>query len=201
MTDWGAHHNDIARWAIDLPGPSSVEGKVLTPPIPGGYTTFSEYEVTFGYDNGVEHVVKTTPDDSIFGGVVNKDGQRNGIRFEGTDGWLWVTRGDLQASDEAMITTSLPENARRLEVSQDHMVNFFECVRSRKKPVAHAEVGHRSASICHLGAIALRLGRPLRWNAAEERFFGDGASEANGHVARVMRKPYDYTFVGADAGE
>jgi predicted dehydrogenase len=195
MTDWGAHHNDIARWAIGLEGPSAVEARVLAEPIPGGYTAISEYEVTFTYANGVRHVVKSTKDDNIFGGVVNQDGQRNGLRFEGTDGWIWVTRGDLNASRDDIITTPLPASATRLEVSSDHMANFFDCVRSRKDPIARVEVGHRSACLCHLAAIALRLRRPLRWDPAQERFVGEGAPEANAFVARAMRKPYDYDFI------
>lgn len=195
MTDWGAHHNDIARLAIGLEGPSAVEAKVLAEPIPGGYSAVSDYEVTFTYANGARQVVKTTKDDSIFGGVVNKDGQRNGIKFEGTGGWIWVNRGDLSASDDAIINNPLPEGAQRLPVSNDHMGNLFDCVRSRKDPVAHVEVGHRSASICHLAAIAMRLRRKLTWDPASEQFIGESAAEANRHVAREMRKPYDYTFV------
>lgn len=68
MTDWGAHHNDIARWAVGLKGPVAVEGKVLATPVPGGYTAPSEYEVRFTYANGVRHIVRSTPDDSIYGG-------------------------------------------------------------------------------------------------------------------------------------
>lgn len=196
LTDWGAHHNDIARWAIGLDGPVQIEGRVLVEPIPGGYTAPSEYEVTYTYANGVRQVVKTTRDDNIFGGVVNPKGQRHGLRFEGTEGWIWVTRGDLQASREEIISTPLPEGSPRLEVSTDHMANFFECVRSRKDPICHVEVGHRSASVCHLGLIALRLGRRLQWDPAQERFVGEAAQEANAHLARPMRKPYDYSFVG-----
>jgi predicted dehydrogenase len=196
MTDWGVHHNDIALWAIGLPGPVSVSGKVLARPIPGGYTAPSQYDVTFTYANGVTQNVKSTPDDSIFGGVVNPQGQRNGIRFEGSDGWLWVTRGDLSASNEDIVSTPLPDNAIRLESSSDHMANFFACTRSRQQPVAHPEIGHRSASVCHLGVIALRLERPLQWNPASEQFHGDNAAEANALVARPMRKPYDESFIG-----
>lgn len=195
MTDWGAHHNDIAFWAANQKGPAAVEGRVLTDPVPGGYTAFSEYEVTLTYPNGVAQVVRTTKDDSIFGGMVNQDGQRNGIRFEGTDGWIWVNRGELDASDEALYRTPLPESAERLYASSDHMGNFFECMRSRKAPICEPAVGHRSASICHIGVIALRVGARLQWNATTEQFEGDRASEANALVARPMRKPYDYTFV------
>jgi predicted dehydrogenase len=196
MTDWGAHHNDIARWAIGLDGPATVEGEILAPPLSGGYTAFSEYRVAFSWPGNIRHIVQTTPDDNIFGGVVNKEGQRNGIKFEGADGWIWVTRGDLTASREDLIATPLPDSAVRLESSGDHMRNFFECVRSRRDPIAHVEVGHRSASLCHLGVIALRLGRKLQWDPVREQFTGDGAAEANSHVAREMRLPYDYTFIG-----
>src|SRR5689334_24403137 len=98
MTDWGAHHNDIALWAIGLPAPVEIEGKALAQPIPGGYTAFSEYEVKFVYANGVTHTARTTKADNIFGGVEDPQGQRNGIRFEGSEGWIWVNRGNLRAS-------------------------------------------------------------------------------------------------------
>jgi len=195
MTDWGAHHNDIARWAIGALGPVTITGKVLADPIPGGYTAFSDYEVTLTYANGVKQVIKTTRDDSIFGGVINEAGQRNGVKFEGSDGWVWVNRGDINASDEALITTPLPEDAVRLEASGDHMGNFFECVRTRKRPIADVEVGHRSASVCHLAVISLRTGLTLQWDPKQERFVGEGAKTANRYLARQMRKPYDYSFI------
>lgn len=196
MTDWGAHHNDIARWAIGLEGPVSIEAQVRAEPVPGGYTAISEYEVVFTYANGVRQIAKTTPDDNIFGGVVKRDGQRNGLRFEGSEGWIWVNRGDLEASDEALLSTPLPESAARLEVSNDHMGNFFECVRTRRDPICHVEVGHRSASMCHLAAIALALRRKLEWDPAREQFVGDGSAQANARIAREQRRPYDYSFVG-----
>jgi predicted dehydrogenase len=195
MTDWGAHHNDIALWAIGLPGPVSVEAKALAQPIPGGYTAISDYEVKFTYSNGVVHNVRTTKADNIFGGVEDPAGQRNGVRFEGTQGWIWVNRGNLRASDKSLIDTPLPEGAQRLYNSEDHMGNFFECVRSRKLPIADVEAGHRSASISHLGAIALRTGFQLSWDTSAQQFVGDHSPEANQYVTREMRKPYDYSFI------
>jgi hypothetical protein len=76
------------------------------------------------------------------------------------------------------------------------MSNFFDCVRSRKDPISDVEVGHRSASLCHLGAIALRTGLKLRWDTVKEECVGENAKEANALVSRQMRKPYDYSFVG-----
>ena len=197
MTDWGAHHNDIARWALNELGPVGIEGQVLEQPIPGGYNAISDYIVNFTYANGVLHTVRNTHDDNIYGAVVNEKGQRNGLKFEGANGWIWVNRNEIDASDDALLSTPLPAGAVRLEVSNDHMKNFFDCVRSRKLPIADVETAHRSASLCHLGNLALRLGRKLQWNAQHEKFTGDGAREANSWLAREMRKPYDYTITGA----
>jgi hypothetical protein len=106
-----------------------------------------------------------------------------------------VNRGDLKASKDEIYQTPLPENAIRLEVSRDHMGNFMDCVRSRKDPISRVEDGHRSAVIGHLIIIALHLGRKVQWDPEKEVFVGDGAKEANVHLAREMRKPYDYNFV------
>jgi len=195
MTDWGAHHNDIALWAIGLPGPVSVEGRPLVQMIPGGYTAFSEYEVKFEFANELPLNVRTTTADDPGGRAIDPEGQRNGIRFEGTDGWIWVSRGTLKGSDKGLIETPLPETATRLYSSNDHMGNFFDCVRSRKLPVADVEAGHRSASISHLGAIALRTGLNLKWDPIKEKFEGDDSKAGNAYVTREMRKPYDYSFV------
>ena len=195
MTDWGAHHMDIGYWAVGLKAPVKVEGKPSVQPIPGGYTTYSEYECRFEFENGVIYNVRTTADDSPFGATINPEGQRNGIRFEGTDGWIWVNRDSLDASDRGMFREELPEGADRLYVSDHHHGNFFESVTTRKEPICPVEVGHRSATVCHLGAIALRTGKKLQWDGEKEFFVGDHAEEGNSYVEREMRKPYDYSFV------
>jgi predicted dehydrogenase len=195
MTDWGAHHNDIAYWAIGLLAPTHVEGKPLVLPIPGGYTTFPEYQVKYTYSNGVDLNIATTRDDSIYGEHKNKAGQPNGIRFEGTDGWIWVNRDGISASDPALLTAPIPEDGVHLYTSNNHMGNFFACVRSRQLPIADVETGHRSATMCHLGAIALRTGLKLKWDAGEEKFIGEGAPVANTYIERPMRAPYDYAMV------
>ncbi len=196
MTDWGAHHNDIAMWAIGQPGPTAVEGQALALPIPGGYTAISEYDVKFTFADDILLNVRTTKDDDGFGGIINKVGQRNGLRFEGSSGWIWVNRDEIKASEMELIRTPLPDNAERLYKSNDHMANFFDCIRSRKDPICDVEVGHRSACISHLGAIALRTGRKLQWNAAAEVFTGESAKEASAMASREMRQPYDYTYAG-----
>jgi predicted dehydrogenase len=199
LTDWGAHHNDIVLWAIarDRGGPVSVEGKRLAEPIPGGYTTPSEYEVTYTYDDGLVHACKSTRASTIFGGAAKKDVPRSqtdhGVKFEGADGWLFVTRGKIEASKPEILADKLSAEDLKVYESNDHMRNFFDCVKSRKLPICDAEVGHRSATVCHLGGIALRLGRKLKWDPSREEFVGD--REANTYVAREQRKPWTYDVV------
>jgi predicted dehydrogenase len=195
MTDWGAHHNDIAYWAIGILAPRTVESSIQATPVAGGYNTFSEYEVNYTYANDVRLTIRTTRDENFSGQKLKPDAQRNGIRFEGTDGWIWVNREQITASDPELLKRPLPENAVRLYESKDHMGNFIDCVRSRKAPICDVETGHRSATMCHLGAISMRTRRKLTWDAEREAFVGEHAKEANGYVQRPMRKPYDYSFV------
>ena len=196
MTDWGAHHNDIALWGLgrDGSGPISAEGEPLIKTIPGGYTAPSQYRVKFVYDDGVEHHCVTTSANGWAGSVTGKpkEGEKyHGVQFEGPEGWIFVSRGDtLEASDPALIEKPLPANAERLYASDDHMGNFFECVKSRKSPICAAEIGHRSASLCHLGTAAIRLGRKLEWDPVAETFKDD--LEAEKMLSREMRKPYTY---------
>jgi predicted dehydrogenase len=193
ITDWGAHHNDIARWAIGELGPVSVDATRLAEPIPGGYTAVPEYRIEYKYANGVTHTCQTTTADTIYGAEKRKTepGERRiGVLFEGPKGWIYVTRGKLEASDKALIDEPLPSGAERLYKSDNHMANFFECMRTRKSPAADVEIGHRSASLCHLGSISLRLKRALKWDPAKEAFVGD--DEAQGYVAREQRKPWTY---------
>jgi predicted dehydrogenase len=196
MTDWGAHHNDIALWGLgrERSGPVSIEGEMLVDPIEGGYTAASQYRIKYVYDDGVEHHCNSTSANTWNGSVTGQPraGERyHGVQFEGPEGWIFVSRGNkLEASDKSLIETPLPESAERLYTSDDHMGNFFECVKSRKAPICEAEIGHRSASVCHLGVIALRLGHKVEWDPVSESFKGDKDAEAM--VSREMRKPYTY---------
>jgi len=195
MTDWGAHHNDIALWAIDPPegGPVSVEGKQLVQMIPGGFTAASEYEVRYTYASGVVHECRSTVGSEWHGGVKDPSKQQHGIKFIGSKGWIWVTRGVINASDRQLLTEKLPADAKRVYESHDHLGNFVDGVRTRKPTICPAEVGHRSASMCHLGVTSIRLGRKLQWDPQKEEYVSD--PEANSYLSREMRKPYDYTMV------
>jgi predicted dehydrogenase len=195
LTDWGAHHLDIALWGAgqERSGPVSVEGRPLVEMIPGGFTAASEYEVKYEYSGGVTETCKSTPANAWNGAVVDPKGQQHGVKFHGADGWIFVSRGVIEASDPDLLTSPLPAGAQRLYVSDDHMGNFFACVRTREQPICDAEIGHRSVSVCHLGVIAMRLGRKLTWDPKAEQFTGD--DEANGHLAREMREPWTYDAV------
>lgn len=195
MTDWGAHHNDIVLWALDMDnsGPVSVEGKQLVDMIPDGFTAASEYEVRYTYANGVVHDCRSTTGSEWHGGVKDPGKPQHGIKFIGSDGWIWVTRDAINANDRHLLEEKLPASAKRVYVSTDHMRNFIDCLKSRKTPICPAEVGHRSASLCHLGVIAIRLGRKLQWDPVAEQFVGD--AEANRMLSREMRKPYDYGMI------
>ncbi len=100
LTDWGAHHNDIARWGIGQDGPIAVEGKPLTDTIPGGYTAFAEYQVEYTWANGIKSTCLSTTGDAWTGSPIKKgEGVlHNGVTFKGTDGWIFVNRGTLKAS-------------------------------------------------------------------------------------------------------
>jgi predicted dehydrogenase len=176
MTDWGAHHNDIAQWALgmDGSGPSAVEAEGEEPSKePNSYNCHPQFKITYTYANGTKLICQS---------------KENGVRFEGEDGkWIFVNRGKIEASDKTLIDEPLPQNATRLYVSTNHMGNFMECLKTRKPPICDVEIGHRSVSVCHMGVIALRTGKKLKWDPAKEQF--DDA-EANKWLSRPMREPW-----------
>src|SRR5262249_34491545 len=146
MTDWGAHHNDIALCGIGLgrSGTVPAEGKSLTKPVAGGYTAPSDYEVEYTYANGIrQHCVSTTAN-NMFGSVARqaKPGEfYHGVKFEGPEGWIFVTRGKIEASKPELIKEPLKSKEVTLQVSNDDMGNFFEFVRSRKATICEAGIG------------------------------------------------------------
>jgi hypothetical protein len=164
--------------------------------IPGGYTAAAEYEVNYSYANGVQHRCLSTTANNIFGGVQRPPKAAElltGVKFEGSEGWIYVTRGKIEASRPELLSQPLSPKKVELYVSNDHMKNFFDCVRSRKAPICDAEIGHRSVSVCHLGVIALRLGRKLRWDPEKEAFLDDKGAES--YLTSEMRKPWTYEVI------
>jgi predicted dehydrogenase len=201
MTDWGAHHNDIAQWALgmDESGPVTVEGHGTSPSTNGmSYNCHPSFEVTYTYANGSDGgpgtrlVCRDGPPENF----VARNGNRphdNGVLFEGQDNkWIFVSRGALIASDQRLIDEPLPQSASRLPTANSHMANFIDCVRSRRQPISNASIGHRSVTVCHLGNIAIRFfpNQRLTWDPRAERFTGERSEEANRHLSRTYREGY-----------
>jgi predicted dehydrogenase len=198
ITDFGAHHIDIAQWAMDLEstGPvslSNVKGEL--PPADALYNTATKFHYECNFDNGVQYVIsdadaKSMPELE----AAQKDGKpadHTGIFFEGEDGkWIWVNRGKRLASDPNIFREKIgPEEVHFYE-SKDHTDNFLDCVYSGKPPVAPVEAAHRTITISHLGNIALRLGKTsLEWDPKTETFPGDDGSAAR-LKSREWRKPW-----------
>ena len=190
MTDWGAHHIDIAQWAIDS-YPVEINGAATMPTVANGYNVAIDYNVTYKYANGVMMTVGDTGD--------------NGILFTGDAGRLFVNRGKITGAPvDALKTNPLsredwkvydydnlerPPRAGKLDAIVNHMGNFFDCVQSRRMPVSDVVGSHRTVSTCHLGNISMRLGRPLKWEPNQEEFIDD--KEANTWLKRDQRKGFE----------
>ena len=179
MTNFGAHHIDIAQWALgmDESGPIAAEGTATYPADKRLCEVTQTCRVTLTYANGAQVVV----------GQQQKD-IPGGCTFIGEKGRIFVERGKVTASDEAILKTELPSDAVRLYVSKNHPQNWLECIASRKLPVADVEIGHRTATACHLANIAVRLGRKIQWDPVAEQIAND--AEANALVSRPYRAPW-----------
>jgi predicted dehydrogenase len=202
MTDWGAHHNDIAQWGLgmDGSGPIAIEATGTQPSKePNSYNCHPTFKVTYTYANGARLVCSHTqlqgspdPRSSTYTdrGRQRRGGHDNGVLFIGENGqWIFVNRELITASDPKLIEEPLPRNATKLYHSDDHMGNFLECVRKGStETICPAEVGHRSVTVCHLGVIALRSGKELKWDPVKEHFVGD--RDANRWLSREMRAPW-----------
>jgi predicted dehydrogenase len=174
MTNWGAHHLDIAQWGnqADDTGPVEIRGKGEFPKT-GLFTTAAKAEIEYTYANGVKLFLETGS---------------GGTRFEGSEGWVYVNRGKLEAEPKSLLTSIIGPDETHLYQSRNHVQNFLDCVESRKDPICTAEIGHRSSTVCHLGNIAMLLERPLKWDPQTEQFVGD--SEANRMIWRPRRAPW-----------
>ena len=159
MTDWGAHHNDIAQWGLgmDGTGPIRVSGAGQPPSsqAPNSYNCHRDFEVLYRYagangGEGPELRCRANPPQGWTIRLPNGMPANNGILFEGENNqWIFVNRGNIFGSDRRLTEEALPQNATRLEVSANHMGNFMESVRTRRAPICNPTIGHRSCSVCH----------------------------------------------------
>jgi predicted dehydrogenase len=198
MTDWGAHHNDIAQWGLgmDESGPVAVAAIGVADRRPDCYNVHSSFLVDYTYADGVKLLCCDTqlpgsPDPKATkDGRGRMQGHDNGVLFVGEGGqWIFVNRGTIAASDQKLIDEPLPKDRKKVElyVSNNHMANFLDCVVSRKPCICTAEIGHHSVNVCHIGVIALRTGKRLKWDPAAERFDDE---TANKMLSRPMRAPW-----------
>jgi predicted dehydrogenase len=186
MTGWGAHGLDQVQWALgmDDTGPVEVwtEGPKFNPP------TYTEPEsrargdkvcsvpmIFYRYANGVTFKLD--------------NGNPGGAIFLGEEGKIEIFRGRVVSNPPEVVKQPIKDSEIRLYRSDNHVQNWLDCIRSREKPVADVEIGHRSTTIAHLGNIARWLGRRLEWDPQKEIFPGD--DEANGYLDRPGRKGYE----------
>lgn len=190
MTDWGAHHMDIAQWGIgELP--VKIETTSKMPNVKDGYNVAIDFSAKYTYPSGVVMTVL--------------DNGRNGIMFNGSEGRIFVNRGTVDGKPvEDLATNPLPrdrfklydfdnldrpERVGKLDAIINHMGNFFDCVRERRQPLSDVVCQHRSVSTCHLGNISMHLGRPVAWDPEAETFPDD--AEANKLLSREQRKGFE----------
>ena len=192
ITGWGAHHIDSAHWGMDTEytGPVEIWGTAEFPKS-GLWDVHGPFRTEALYGNGVHMIVSGD--------------FPNGIRFEGTDGWIFVSRGNetvtasdpvaklqdsqaLAASDPKIIKSVIGPDEIHLYDSKDHHGNWLDSIRSRQQPIAPVEVAHRACSACLLHHMAMKLKRKLYWDPSRERFKND--DEANGMLSRPQRPPY-----------
>lgn len=191
LTDWGAHHVDIATWGMDKieTGPVSVDPVMAKHPVPykDGYPLDDSQ-----YNTATEFLIKAKfADDKL---IEIRHDMGNGILFEGTKGRIFVNRGRLTGKPvEELKSNPLPAGA--LEAAYkgrslvDHFRNFFEAATDRKDPISDVHSHHRALSTCHLAGIAARLGRKITWDPAAEIIVGD--DQANSFVARKPRSGFE----------
>lgn len=191
LTDWGAHHVDIACWAIGASdtGPSKVtpleyslpvEYKDGHPLVDDRYNAATNFKIQVDMPNGVEMIITSEGD--------------NGILFEGTKGRFFVNRGKITGAPVEELQSN-PLSSGAIEeiyggkVSANHTANFIEAMQSRKQPISDVWTHNRMLEICHLSNIAMRLGRELRWDPVQREILGD--AQANTFLSREIRKGYE----------
>lgn len=182
VTNTGAHSTDIVQWALgkDATGPIEFEDQegIVWPPEGHLYTTAMKSHFRARYADGTEFVCRTQ--DPGFG-----------ARIEGTEGWVQYSVNnmkEIEASSNAIKNSVIGPDEIHLPVSGNHYQNFLQAVKSREDPIEPVETGHRTASICHLGNIAMRLKRKLKWDPEKEIFPDD--DEANQMLRRSYRGPW-----------
>jgi predicted dehydrogenase len=178
VTNFGAHHLDITQWALgmDESGPTTIEG-TATYHKDNWFETPEKCLITYTYPNGVK----------VICGNSSKE-MPGGCTIVGEKGTIFVDRGKITSDPKELLAEPLKDTDVKLYVSKNHHQNWLECIKSRKLPICDAEIGHRSATVCHLGNIAIRTGRKITWDPAKEQIIGD--KEAAAMVTKAYRSPW-----------
>ena len=189
MTNWGAHHLDIAQLALgmDESGPVEIDGKGEVDP-EKRFETPPKFGITYKYANGVI-VECRSPQIKVADLLPGKKEQAmeilngkddfNGCIFEGEKGLLYINRGVIRSWPDTILQEPLKTGDMRLYESKQHHQNWLDCIKSRKLPICDVAIGHRSATVCHLGNISIRAGRKLKWDPAKETCVNDDEANAS----------------------
>ena len=197
ITGWGQHHYDSAAWGMntEYTGPVSVEA-VAQFPKSGLWDVHGDFMVKAEYENGIT--------------MYTSGGYPNGIRYEGSGGWIFVSRGNyvastsdpvaqansakaLDASDPKILSSEIKENEIHLYRSDNQHGNWLDCIKSRKEPISPVEPGHRACSICLISHIAMKLPGRLEWDPGAEKF--SNSDQANSMLKRAQRYPYGTDYI------
>ncbi len=200
MTDWGAHHIDIAQWCMNMDGsgPNKVVCESMSEVYSegDGYDWPKNFRIKMTYGNGVDVFVMSKGGTEVDGLVSAKGaarkvtGDENGVLIQGEMGTVFVGRNLLLANKQELLSEP-PELDKPLydKINTNHFGNFLDCIESRKDPICSATVGGGSVIICHLGVIALQMGvgKELSWDPTKHQFTGANAEVANSKIARARR--------------
>jgi len=181
LTDWAGHHCDIANWGMgtELSAPVSIEGKAIYPPAKDGlFDTAETYYFECEFKEGFKMIVADA----------EQQPKGMGAHFIGEDGWVHVSRGGIDANPKSLLSSVIRPDKIHLYKSEDHIQNFLDCIKTRKKTITPVEIAHHSVMVAHLGDIAMKMGRKVHWDLKKERFVND--PEADRYLSRPMRSPW-----------
>lgn len=182
LLDWIGHHCDIAHWGLDFDrsGPSEIEGHGEFPAADALWNTATKYRIELKYPRDITMTIAGGYKDIL-----------DGVKWIGTNGWVWVDRGEFDASNpEWKKGKNLAEELRKVKLyeSANHWRNFLDCVKSRKPTITPVQTAHHSAIPGHLGLISMLTGRKIRWDVVTETILDDlGASQL---LSRSYREPW-----------
>jgi predicted dehydrogenase len=174
---WGIHHVDIAQWGhgTEYTGPTEVEGTAAFPD-DGLADCAVSWNVRVKYADGVTMT------------YTDNQQHKQGVLFQGTEGWVFVERGQIDANPKSLLTSKIGPNETHLIESPGHQRNFLDCVKTRQRPIADIESAVRSDTISHLVNICTRLRRGVRWDPDREEIIDD--PEAGRMLTRPLREPW-----------